>query len=145
MKSDVELQAWWYEIINKGHSEKRDEPWWPSLNTKEDLTSILTTIIWVVSGYHAAISLGQNPAEGHLPKRPTFMRKLILNMDDPDYENFQTDLHSFFLSALPPPPAAPAPATPRPRALNETPGFPIYTFKFDRCICITELLKLLVY
>uniref|UniRef100_A0A7N1A9D3 Lipoxygenase n=1 Tax=Kalanchoe fedtschenkoi TaxID=63787 RepID=A0A7N1A9D3_KALFE len=106
VKSDAELQAWWSEIINKGHCDKRGEAWWPDVDTNEDLSRILTTIIWVSSGHHAAVSLGQNPSAGNLPKRPTLVRKLIPRQDDPDYENFLENPHSFFLSALPPPPPA---------------------------------------
>ncbi|XVF85209.1 hypothetical protein PTKIN_Ptkin17bG0099600 [Pterospermum kingtungense] len=44
--SDVELQAWWDEIKIKGHYDKRNEPWWPKLASKDDLWDILTTMIW---------------------------------------------------------------------------------------------------
>ncbi|KAI7979599.1 hypothetical protein LOK49_Contig296G00011 [Camellia lanceoleosa] len=62
--SDIELQSWWNEIKNKGHHDKRNEPWWPKLNTKEDLSGILTTMIWIASGQHAAINFGQYPFGG---------------------------------------------------------------------------------
>ena len=48
--SDIELQAWWQEIRTKGHPEKKDEPWWPVLDTNASLIDVLTTIIWVASG-----------------------------------------------------------------------------------------------
>ncbi|KAL9678067.1 hypothetical protein QQ045_015906 [Rhodiola kirilowii] len=101
VKSDIELQAWWYEIKNKGHFDKRNEPWWPKLDTKEDLSSILTTIIWVASGQHAAINFGQYPFGGFVPNRPTLMRKLIPRESDPDYELFLMSPPSRFLSSLP--------------------------------------------
>ncbi|KAM7251104.1 hypothetical protein ACFE04_022987 [Oxalis oulophora] len=75
--SDIELQAWWNEIKNKGHHDKRNEPWWPKLNTREDLSGIVTNMIWVASGQHAAINFGQYPFGGYVPNRPTLMRKLI--------------------------------------------------------------------
>ncbi|KAJ8423313.1 hypothetical protein Cgig2_008842 [Carnegiea gigantea] len=59
VESDVELQAWWEEIRTKGHADKKDEPWWPTLKTPQDLVQILTTIIWVASGHHAAVNFGQ--------------------------------------------------------------------------------------
>ncbi|GMN49173.1 hypothetical protein TIFTF001_018336 [Ficus carica] len=62
--TDVELQAWWDEIKNMGHPDKRNEPWWPKLKTKEDLSGILTSMIWVASGQHAAINFGQYPFGG---------------------------------------------------------------------------------
>ena len=59
VKEDNELQAWWTEIRTVGHGDKKDEPWWPKLETREDLIGILTTIIWVASGHHAAVNFGQ--------------------------------------------------------------------------------------
>ncbi|OIW18006.1 hypothetical protein TanjilG_07590 [Lupinus angustifolius] len=99
--TDVELQAWWTEIKTKGHHDKKNEPWWPKLNTKEDLSGILTTMIWVASGQHAAINFGQYPFGGYVPNRPTLMRKLIPQENEPDYENFIQNPQLFFLSSLP--------------------------------------------
>lgn len=99
--SDIELQAWWSEIKNKGHFDKRNEPWWPSLDTKEDLSSILTTMIWIASGQHAAINFGQYPFGGYVPNRPTLLRKFIPQESDPDYEKFIHNPQQSFLSSLP--------------------------------------------
>ncbi|GAB4829334.1 hypothetical protein Ancab_019003 [Ancistrocladus abbreviatus] len=101
VKLDVELQEWWKEIKNKGHPEKKNETWWPKLNTKEDLTSILTTMIWVASGQHAAINFSQYPFGGYVLNRPTLMRKLIPQENEPEYEKFLMNPESSFLSALP--------------------------------------------
>lgn len=99
--SDLELQAWWNEIKNKGHYDKRNEPWWPKLNTKEDLSGILSTMIWIASGQHAAINFGQYPFGGYMPNRPTLMRRLIPQENDPDYEKFIMNPQHTFLSSLP--------------------------------------------
>ncbi|KAL8111659.1 hypothetical protein AgCh_019396 [Apium graveolens] len=99
--SDIELQAWWSEIKNKGHFDKRNETWWPSLNTKEDLCGILTIMIWIASGQHAAINFGQYPFGGYVPNRPTLLRKFIPQETDPDYEKFIHDPQQSFLSSLP--------------------------------------------
>ncbi|KAL5998182.1 Lipoxygenase 6, chloroplastic [Asimina triloba] len=99
--SDFELQAWWVEIKNKGHYDKRNEPWWPELKTKEDLSHILTIMIWIASGQHAAINFGQYPFGGYVPNHPALMRKLIPQEDDPDYENFILNPQQTFLSCLP--------------------------------------------
>ncbi|GLT86620.1 hypothetical protein SLE2022_047490 [Rubroshorea leprosula] len=99
--SDVELQAWWNEIKDKGHPEKKNEPWWPKLNTKEDLSGILTIMIWVASGQHAALNFGQYPFGGYVPNRPTLMRKLIPDENDPDYEKLILNPQHAFLSSLP--------------------------------------------
>ncbi|KAK6252356.1 hypothetical protein QUC31_014076 [Theobroma cacao] len=99
--SDVEIQAWWDEIKNRGNYDKRNEPWWPKLATKEDLSSILTTMIWIASGQHAAINFGQYPFGGYVPNRPTLMRKLIPQETDPDFEKFIHNPQHTFLSSLP--------------------------------------------
>ncbi|XP_042437656.1 linoleate 13S-lipoxygenase 2-1, chloroplastic-like isoform X1 [Zingiber officinale] len=72
--ADSELQSWWTEVRTKGHADKQHEPWWPSLNTQADLVRILTTIIWVASGHHAAVNFGQYPFAGYFPNRPSIAR-----------------------------------------------------------------------
>ncbi|RYR17023.1 hypothetical protein Ahy_B03g061831 isoform C [Arachis hypogaea] len=99
--SDVELQAWWTEIKFKGHYDKRNEPWWPKLDTKEDLSGILTIMIWVASGQHAALNFGQYPFGGYVPNRPTLMRRLIPQENDPEYKKFIENPQHAFLSSLP--------------------------------------------
>ncbi|XP_021772005.1 linoleate 13S-lipoxygenase 2-1, chloroplastic-like [Chenopodium quinoa] len=74
VESDQELQAWWTEVRTVGHGDKKDEPWWPSLKTNDDLIQIVTTIIWVTSGHHAAVNFGQYAYAGYFPNRPTVMR-----------------------------------------------------------------------
>ncbi|KAL9261233.1 Lipoxygenase 6, chloroplastic-like protein [Drosera capensis] len=101
VKSDFEIQEWWKEIKNKGHPDKRNEPWWPELKTKDDLARILTNMIWVASGQHAALNFGQYPFGGYVPNRPTLMRKLIPQEYEPDYRKLVMDPLLSFLSALP--------------------------------------------
>ena len=74
VKSDAELQSWWTEIRTEGHADKKDAPWWPKLDTTEDLVGILTTIIWVASAHHAAVNFGQYAYAGYFPNRPTIAR-----------------------------------------------------------------------
>ncbi|XP_057797967.1 linoleate 13S-lipoxygenase 2-1, chloroplastic [Salvia miltiorrhiza] len=74
VQSDSELQAWWTEIKTVGHGDKKDEPWWPELNTPEDLIGILTTIIWTAAGHHAAVNFGQFDFGAYFPNRPTIAR-----------------------------------------------------------------------
>ncbi|CAL1354896.1 unnamed protein product [Linum trigynum] len=101
VKSDFELQSWWDEIRNEGHADKKNEAWWPKLDTTHDLSSILTTIIWTASGQHAAINFGQYPFGGYVPNRPTLLRRLMPQDDQPDYEKFLVNPQRFFLSSLP--------------------------------------------
>lgn len=99
--NDRELQAWYAESINVGHADLRHENWWPTLATADDLTSILTTIIWLASAQHAALNFGQYPYGGYVPNRPPLMRRLIPDENDPEYLSFHDDPQRYFLSALP--------------------------------------------
>jgi len=82
--SDTELQAWWTEVRTKGHADKKDEPWWPVLNTIPTLIQTLSTIIWVGSGHHAAVNFGQYMYGGYFPNRPTTARTNVPNEDPTD-------------------------------------------------------------
>ncbi|KAF9688666.1 hypothetical protein SADUNF_Sadunf01G0011900 [Salix dunnii] len=83
--SDNELQAWWTEVRMEGHVDKKDEPWWPVLRTPQDLVEILTTIIWIASGHHAAVNFGQYTYAGYFPNRPTTAR-MNMPTEDPNDE-----------------------------------------------------------
>lgn len=77
VKYDRELRQWWDDITDKGHpdivahgyADFRDM--WPLLSSKEELVEILTTIIWIASGHHAAINFGQFNYSGYMPTAPT--------------------------------------------------------------------------
>ncbi|CAN1336779.1 Linoleate 13S-lipoxygenase 2-1, chloroplastic [Linum perenne] len=84
--SDTELQSWWTEVRTVGHQDKKDEPWWPQLKTCEDLIEILTTIMWVASGHHAAVNFGQYSFYGYVPNRPPIARKKMPNEDETEEE-----------------------------------------------------------
>ncbi|OMO76434.1 Lipoxygenase [Corchorus capsularis] len=101
IRSDPELNAWYYESINKGHADLRHESWWPRLSTPEDLVSILTTLIWIASAEHAALNFGQYHYGGYVPARPSYMRRLVPNEHDPEYQTFLADPEGYFLSSLP--------------------------------------------
>lgn len=91
VESDVELKAWWEEIRNVGHGDKKDEPWWPQLKTQKDLIEIVSTIMWVTSGHHSAVNFGQYDFAGYFPNRPTIARTKMPN-EDPIDEEWQTFL-----------------------------------------------------
>ncbi|CAL1391171.1 unnamed protein product [Linum trigynum] len=86
--SDKELQDWWSEVRNRGHEDKKDEPWWPSLQTPQDIISVCTTIIWVASGHHAAVNFGQYAYGGYFPNQPTTSR-LKMPDEDPTEEEWK--------------------------------------------------------
>ena len=88
IESDQELQAWWKEIREVGHQDKKDEPWWPVLKTPNDLIGILTTIIWITSGHHAAVNFGQYDFAGYFPNRPTIARN-TMPTEDPNDERWE--------------------------------------------------------
>lgn len=101
---DVELQAWWTEIRTQGHMDMKDEPWWPKLETPDDLINILTTMVWVASGHHAAVNFGQFDYSGFVPNHPCLTRQLVPKTDDPHDPEFQKLVrhpHKFVLRTLP--------------------------------------------
>ncbi|KAL6288420.1 hypothetical protein ACE6H2_005930 [Prunus campanulata] len=91
VESDTELQGWWTEVRTKGHADKKDEPWWPVLKTPENLIHILTTIIWVTAGHHAAVNFGQYMYAGYFPNKPTIART-NMPTEDPSEEFFKNFL-----------------------------------------------------
>ncbi|MBA0731012.1 hypothetical protein Golax_025933 [Gossypium laxum] len=86
VESDKELQEWWKEICTVFHGDKKDEPWWPTLRTQQDLIDIITTIIWVASGHHAAVNFGQYAYAGYFPNKPTIARTKMPSEDPSDQE-----------------------------------------------------------
>ncbi|RVX13016.1 Linoleate 13S-lipoxygenase 2-1, chloroplastic [Vitis vinifera] len=92
VKSDAELQEWWTEIRTRGHEDKKDETWWPDLKTPQDLIGIVTTMVWVTSGHHAAVNFGQYAYAGYFPNRPTIART-NLPSEDPTEEGWRRFLH----------------------------------------------------
>ncbi|CAA6664682.1 unnamed protein product [Spirodela intermedia] len=84
--SDEELQAWYAETVQVGHADVSNAPWWPRLDTPEDLVGVLTTLVWLASAQHAALNFGQ---------------RLIPEEGDPEYQNFLADPQRYFLASLP--------------------------------------------
>lgn len=100
VQQDAELQAWWKEVIEKGHGDKKDEPWWPKMKTVDDLIHSCTIIIWVASALHAAVNFGQYPYAGYLPNRPTISRKFMPEEGSPEYEELKSNPEKAFLSII---------------------------------------------
>ncbi|XP_073099393.1 LOW QUALITY PROTEIN: probable lipoxygenase 8, chloroplastic [Elaeis guineensis] len=102
---DYELQGWWTEVRTKGHEDKKDEPWWPILNSPENLAQVLTTIIWVASAHHAAVNFGLSQYVGNIPHRPTIARTTMPVEDEPEGEaaRFWDDPEAALLECLPSP------------------------------------------
>ncbi|KAK7848408.1 putative linoleate 9s-lipoxygenase 5, partial [Quercus suber] len=88
----AELQSWWKELREKGHGDKKDEPWWPKMQTHEELVETCTIIIWIASALRAAVNFGQYPYAGYLPNRPTISRGFMPEVSTPEYEELKLDL-----------------------------------------------------
>lgn len=100
VKKDVELQSWWKELIEKGHGDKKDEAWWPKMQTVKELTDTCTTIIWIASALHAAVNFGQYPYAGYLPNRPTISRKFMPEKGTEDYAELVANPDKAFLKTI---------------------------------------------
>lgn len=100
VRDDVELQSWWKEVVEKGHGDKKDEPWWPEMKTLKDLTETCTIIIWVASALHAALNFGQFPYAGYMPNRPTMSRRFMPKEGTPEYRELKSDPEKTFLRTI---------------------------------------------
>ncbi|WMV11972.1 hypothetical protein MTR67_005357 [Solanum verrucosum] len=102
IQKDTELQAWWKELQEEGHGDKKDEPWWPKMQTLKELTDSCTIIIWIASALHAAINFGQYPYGGYLPNRPSMSRRLMPEPGSPEFEELKTNPEKGYLSTITP-------------------------------------------
>ncbi|PSS24579.1 Linoleate 9S-lipoxygenase [Actinidia chinensis var. chinensis] len=102
IQEDLELQSWWNDLREKGHGDKKDEPWWPKMQTRKELVETCTTIIWVASALHAAVNFGQYPYGGYLPNRPAMSRRFIPERDTPDYAELESNPEKAFLKTVTP-------------------------------------------
>ncbi|KAL8100220.1 putative linoleate 9S-lipoxygenase 5 [Apium graveolens] len=100
IQADTELQSWWLEIRNEGHGDKKDEPWWPSMQTRGDLILSCSIIIWVASALHAAVNFGQYPYAGFLPNRPTVSRRFMPEPGTPEFAELESNPDSAFLKTI---------------------------------------------
>ncbi|XP_052208384.1 linoleate 9S-lipoxygenase 5 [Diospyros lotus] len=93
VQDDSELQSWWRELVHVGHGDKKDEPWWPEMQTRTELIHTCTIIIWVASALHAAVNFGQYPYAGYLPNRPTVSRRFMPEPGTPEYADLESSDH----------------------------------------------------
>ncbi|KAF5454041.1 hypothetical protein F2P56_023738 [Juglans regia] len=100
VQKDSELQSWWKELREEGHGDKKDEPWWPKMQTREELVETCTIIIWIASALHAALNFGQYPYAGYLPNRPTISRRFMPEEGTPEYEELKSDPDKAFLKTI---------------------------------------------
>ncbi|XP_043691954.1 probable linoleate 9S-lipoxygenase 5 [Telopea speciosissima] len=100
IQSDSELQSWWAELRDVGHGDKKDEPWWPKMQTLDELTQTCTIIIWIASALHAAVNFGQYPYGGYLPNRPSISRHFMPEPGSPEYAELESDPDTVFLKTI---------------------------------------------
>ncbi|XP_059437178.1 probable linoleate 9S-lipoxygenase 5 [Corylus avellana] len=100
VQNDSELQSWWKELREVGHGDKKDEPWWPKMQTREELVETCTIIIWIASALHAAVNFGQYPYAGYLPNRPTLSRRFMPEKGTPEYDELKSDPDKVFLKTI---------------------------------------------
>eukprot|EP00884_Botryococcus_braunii_P020118 jgi/Botrbrau1/6790/Bobra.0057s0024.2 len=72
---DPEVTAWYAEVKEKGHPEKKVG--WIELKDIASLARILTIIVWTASAHHSAVNYGQYDYSGWMPTRPSLIRKPI--------------------------------------------------------------------
>ncbi|XP_020595156.1 linoleate 9S-lipoxygenase 6-like isoform X2 [Phalaenopsis equestris] len=100
VQCDEELHAWWKEVREVGHGDKKDEPWWPKMRSVPELVNTLTTIIWVASAMHAAVNFGQYPYAGYVPNRPTSSLQLMPEVGTAEYEKLREKPEKVFLKTI---------------------------------------------
>nr|UDP26497.1 lipoxygenase 4 [Tulipa gesneriana] len=100
LTEDTELQSWWKEVREVAHGDKKDETWWPEMNTVSSLTKTVTTIIWIASALHAAVNFGQYPYAGYIPNRPTLTRRFMPESGSKEYEELKTNPDKVLLNTI---------------------------------------------
>ncbi|KAI4329915.1 hypothetical protein MLD38_028246 [Melastoma candidum] len=100
VESDKELQAWWSEIRNVGHHYEPEDGWY-SMKKLPDLIQALTTIIWITSAHHAAVSSGQYAYASYPPNRPPLCRTYIPEEGSMEFAEFLGDTDGYYLKMLP--------------------------------------------
>ncbi|WVY97890.1 hypothetical protein V8G54_030041 [Vigna mungo] len=100
VKNDNELQSWWKEIREVGHGDKKNEPWWPEMQTCEDLIQTCTILIWIASALHAAINFGQYPFGGFPPSRPAISRRFMPEKGTAEYDELVADPVKGYLKTI---------------------------------------------
>ncbi|KAJ1420346.1 PLAT/LH2 domain [Sesbania bispinosa] len=102
VQQDTELQAWWKEAVEKGHADLKDKPWWPKMQTLEDLIESCSIIIWTASALHAAVNFGQYPYGGYILNRPTLSRRWIPEKGTPEYDEMVKSPQKAYLRTITP-------------------------------------------
>ncbi|XVE89675.1 hypothetical protein DITRI_Ditri20bG0015000 [Diplodiscus trichospermus] len=100
VQQDPELQAWWKELREVGHGDKKDEPWWPKMQTREELIESCTIVIWIASALHAAVNFGQYAYAGYFPNRPSISRRFMPEKGTPEYAELEKNPEKAFFRTM---------------------------------------------
>ncbi|KAK2406451.1 Lox2p [Trifolium repens] len=99
---DVELQAFWKELVEVGHGDLKNATWWFKMQNRTELIEACTTLIWIASALHAAVNFGQYPYGGYIVSRPTKTRRFIPEKGSPEYEELAKDYEKTYLRTITP-------------------------------------------
>ncbi|CAK8560358.1 unnamed protein product [Lathyrus sativus] len=102
VQKDTELQTWWKEAVEKGHGDLKDKPWWPKMQTLQDLVQSCSIIVWTASALHAAVNFGQYPYGGYILNRPTLSRRFIPEKGTPEYDEMVKNPQKAYLRTITP-------------------------------------------
>ncbi|TYH07598.1 hypothetical protein ES288_A08G246100v1 [Gossypium darwinii] len=102
VQEDPELQIWWKELREVGHGDKKDEPWWPKMQTREELIESFTIIIWLASAFHAAVNFGQYAYGGYSQNYPIGSRRFMPEKGTPEYTELANNPEKAFLKTITP-------------------------------------------
>ncbi|KAJ8529501.1 hypothetical protein K7X08_036336 [Anisodus acutangulus] len=94
------IKSW--ELCEEGHGDKKNESWWPKMQTRQELIDACTIIIWIASALHAAVNFGQYPYAGYLPNRPTLSRNFMPEPGSDEYEELKKNPDKVFLKKITP-------------------------------------------
>ncbi|GFP93432.1 probable linoleate 9s-lipoxygenase 5 [Phtheirospermum japonicum] len=100
VKEDGELQSWWDDLREKGHEDKKDEPWWPKMHTRKELIDTCTIVIWLASALHAAVNFGQYHYAGYMPNRPTVSRQFMPEAGSKEYDELASNPDKVYLRSI---------------------------------------------
>ncbi|KHN28545.1 Linoleate 9S-lipoxygenase-4, partial [Glycine soja] len=100
LQKDPELQAWWKELVEVGHGDLKDKPWWQKMQTREELVEASATLIWIASALHATINFGQYPYGGLFLNRPTISRRFMPAKGSPEYDVLAKNPEKEFLKTI---------------------------------------------
>ncbi|KAH1253423.1 Linoleate 9S-lipoxygenase-4 [Glycine max] len=101
LQKDPELQAWWKELVEVGHGDLKDKPWWQKMQTREELVEAYATLIWIASALHVVVNFGQYPPYGGLIlNRPTISRRFMPEKGSPKYDALAKNHEKEFLKTI---------------------------------------------